>query len=259
MGNCMGSGESARELPVHTVYVSAFYIQNTETTEAQWEKVRAWGLDHGYTDLPLGSMRRNRRCSNGPKYPVDYVNWYAAVKWCNARSEKEGLTPCYSVNGTTFRTGKCVPDCNFSANGYRLPTEAEWEKAARGGTSGHRFPWSDSETISHRRANYNSSDKCVYDVSPTHALHPKYAGNDPGTGPVASFKPNGYGLYDMAGNVWEWCNDWFASGYYRTPEASARDPRGPASGEDRVCRGGCYTSGALPLLSPASGIGCERC
>jgi formylglycine-generating enzyme required for sulfatase activity len=134
-----------------------------------------------------------------------------------------------------MRTGTVVPEVNWSAKGYRLPTEAEWEKAARGGLSGKRFPWGD--TFSHSQANYDSSDSNAYDVSPTRGPHPSYgAGTKPYTSPVGSFAANAYGLQDMAGNVYEWCWDWkedYAGG-------SQTDPRGPTSGSSRVYRGGCW-------------------
>jgi len=235
MGNQMASNEgSSDELPVHTVYVSAFYMDRYEVTKALWDEVRAWGLTNGYTDLPVGGGK----AANHPAY---YVTWYEAVKWCNARSKKENLTECYTVGGAVMKTGTSTPDCNFSANGYRLPTEAEWEKAARGGSSGKRFPWGD--TITHSQANYYSYSSYSYDVSPTRGYHPTYAtGSTPYSSPVGSFAPNGYGLYDMAGNMWEWCWDWYSSSYYASSPSS--DPRGASSGSYRVYRGGSWISGA---------------
>jgi uncharacterized repeat protein (TIGR02543 family) len=222
------------ELPAHTVQVSAFYMGKYEVTKEEWDAVRAWGLNRGYTDLAVGN---GGNPSKGANHPVHYVNWHDVVKWCNARSEMEGLTPCYTVAGTTYRTGQIVPDCDWSANGYRLPTEAEWEKAARGGAVGKNFPWG-TDTISHSQANYYSSSSYSYDVSPTRGYHPTYGtGSFPYSSPVGSFAPNGYGLYDMAGNMWEWVWDW-AGPYSAAPQT---DPRGATSGSHRVRRGGsCY-------------------
>ncbi|MBC7170691.1 SUMF1/EgtB/PvdO family nonheme iron enzyme, partial [Candidatus Bipolaricaulota bacterium] len=222
MGDSFSEG-SSDERPVHTVYVSAFYIDKFEVTKALWDEVASWAAANGY-DISASSGE-----GKGPDHPVYDVSWYEAVKWANARSEREGLTPCYTVGGSVYRRGESTPDCNWAANGYRLPTEAEWEKAARGDCEGHRFPWCDTDTIQHARANYYSSSDSSYDTSPTRGYHPTYAtGSMPYTSPVGSFTPNGYELYDMAGNVWEWVWDWFDSRYYAVSPGS--DPRGPASG-----------------------------
>jgi formylglycine-generating enzyme required for sulfatase activity len=236
------------ELPVHSVSVSAFYMGKYEVTKELWDAVRAWGLTNGYTDLPVGN---GSFASKGANHPVHSITWYDMVKWCNARSQKEGLTPCYTVSGATYKTGQSAPVCNWSENGYRLPTEAEWEKAARGGVAGKNFPWG-TDTITHSQANYNvissngTTNDYNYDLTPRpgylieYYYHPTYAvGGEPYSSPVGSFAPNGYGLYDMAGNKWEWCWDWYGS----YAAGSQTDPSGPSSGSNRVRRGGSwYTS-----------------
>ena len=229
MGDAL-DGES--DAPVHTVYVSQYYMDQTLVTYAQWQAVYTWAVAHGYSFDYAGSGK-------AANHPVQTVDWYDCVKWSNARSEMAGLTPCYTVSGSVYRTGQSAPVCNMSASGYRLPTEAEWEKAARGGLSGLRFPW--GNTISESQANYYADPLSLnaggysYDVNTYGGYNTAYAtGAYPFTSPVGSFAANGYGLYDMAGNVFEWCWDWYGS--YGSGAQS--DPAGAASGAWRVLRGG---------------------
>ena len=226
MGDAL-DGDSAA--PTHIVTVSAFYMAQNLVTKSDWDTVRTWAISNGYTDLAAGSGKASN-------HPVQSVTWYQMVKYCNARSQKEGLTPVYTVGGAVIKTGTTAPVVNWAANGYRLPTEAEWEKAARGGLSDNRFPWGD--TISQSQANYYASSGYSYDLSgAVNNYHPTYAtGAGPYTSPVGSFVANGYGLNDMAGNVWQWCWDWY--GMYDT--GSPTDPRGVSSGSGRVSRGGGY-------------------
>jgi sulfatase modifying factor 1 len=179
----MGSNDSDDEKPVHTVYLDAFYIDIYEVTNAQYKKF----MDATKYKEP---NYWNDSKFNAPNHPVVGVRWNDAVaytKWA----------------------------------GKRLPTEAEWEKAARGGLVGKKYPWGDN--LTHDDANYSGTggkDKWV------------------NTSPVGSFAPNGYGLYDMAGNVWEWCADWYDSKYYASSPKS--NPKGPSSGERAVLRGGSW-------------------
>lgn len=229
MGDSFYEG-ATYELPLHTVDVSAFYLDKYEVTKRLWDQVMTWSTSHGYSFDNPGSGK-------APNHPVQTINWFDMVKWCNGRSEIEGKTPAYYTDsGLTqvYKTGQVAPFVNWHA-GYRLPTEAEWEKADRGGATGHRFPWSNVDTISHAQANYYSDSSYSYDVSPTRGYNPAF--NDgvmPYTSPVGSFAPNGFGLYDMAGNVWEWCWDW-AGNYSTSPQT---DPHGPDTGSTRVGRGG---------------------
>ena len=241
------------ERPVHTVTVSAFYIGRYEVTNEEMLDALQWAYENGRIDVTTSTIRNaigdpqkllhfdDVQCritwdgdrfaikeTKGSGYPCVEVTWYGAVAYCNYRSEIEGRAPCYDLNDWS---------CDWSADGYRLPTEAQWEKAARGGASGRRFPWGDTDTISHTRSNYDSSGDQDYDVSPTRGDHPDYGnGEYPYTSPVGSFAPNDYGVYDMEGNVWEWCWDRYDGHYYQ--ESPEVDPRGPSSGEYRVVRSG---------------------
>jgi formylglycine-generating enzyme required for sulfatase activity len=215
---------------------------------SQWQSVYSWATSHGY-----GFDFDNVGSGKAANHPAQTVDWYDCVKWCNARSEMEGKTPAYYTDAArtlVYRSEMVDLQTNWVnwSAGYRLPTEAEWEKAARGGLSGQRFPW--GNTISESQANYygcapySPFDCFIYDLGPNgyNALFDAGAPhlNQPYTSPVGYFAPNGYGLYDMAGNVNEWCWDW-----YGRPYAGGSDPRGPGSGPNRALRGGSWRDYAL--------------
>lgn len=232
--------------PVHNVFVSAFFMDKNLVSGQQWAGIYNGAISRGYTFDNPGAWF-------APNHPVQTINWYDAVKWCNARSEMEGLTPCYyttAVQTTVYRSGRvdlsnaCV---KWSANGYRLPTEAEWEKAARGGLVGKRYPWGD--TINGSQANYLGSGD-------------PFEGNNPATTPVGYYNgnqtptsvdmANGYGLYDMAGNLYQWCWDWYSAVYYGDVTALT-DPHGPANTASglKMTRGGSWGNNGLDHLQCA--------
>jgi len=218
MGDTRGGGYSD-ELPTHSVTLNSFYLGTYEVTQAEYAQFMqpgsSWTSSYGL----------------GDSYPAYYVSWYAILKYCNLRSMAEGLTPVYSVSGSTNPANwGTVPTsdnttwnaaiCNWNANGYRLPTEAEWEYAARGATNTPDYLYSGSDDIN---------------------AVAWYSGNNSpnGSKPVGTKAPNGLGLYDMSGNVYEWCWDWYGSSYYSSSPGS--NPTGPASGSSRVLRGGFWS------------------
>lgn len=202
MGDNYAEG-SADERPTHGVYISAFYMDKFEVTKALWDEVYRWGGAHGYTFDAPGQ-------GNGPDHPVHSVSWYDAVKWCNARSEMRGLTPVYYTNvghspGQVYKAGALNLSAEFakwSANGYRLPTEAEWEKAARGGLNGDHFPWPSHGGgyqlhVDGGKANFSGSGDPYENASPSTTPVGYYNGRQT---PAGADMANGYGLHDMAGN-----------------------------------------------------------
>ncbi|MBE0544902.1 MAG: SUMF1/EgtB/PvdO family nonheme iron enzyme [Verrucomicrobia bacterium] len=240
-GDFFGDHASGASLPLNSVRISPFYMDKHEVTKALWDEVYQWATNNGYL-FYAGSGQ-----GKATNHPVQFVSWLDAAVWCNARSEMEGLTRCYYTNTTAYKSIPYHPtDVNWDANGYRLPTEAEWEKAARGGLSGKRFPWGD--TITHSNANYFSVMNVPYDANPLVGPHPAFEDGAllPYTSPVGHFAPNGYGLYDMAGNVQELCWDYYSGSYYSSTPLV--DPRGPnfnfPSVTGKVARGGYWNSDA---------------
>ena len=187
MGDHFGEG-TPDELPVHNICISAFHMGVHEVTNARYAEC----VDAGQCSAPVHSSSATRDSYFGEPayddYPVIYVSWFDAAEYC-------------------------------AWVGQRLPTEAEWEYAARGGLEGKRYPWGDD--IIGSDANYWSSGDTD--------------GND--TRPVGSYSANGYGLFDMAGNAWEWVSDWHQYYYSTSP---SQDPPGPSIGEYRTLRGGSW-------------------
>jgi acetoin utilization deacetylase AcuC-like enzyme/formylglycine-generating enzyme required for sulfatase activity len=192
MGSTDGKPDEA---PVHEVSIDAFLIDRTEVTQEQYGKLVVANPSH----------------FKGPDRPVEQISWANAALYCNLRSRDEGLQPCYDE-----QTAKC----NSRANGYRLPTEAEWEYACRAGSDGAYWFGSDGRLLKE------------------HAWYAENASKK--TQPVAQKQPNAWGLFDVHGNVAEWCNDVYEPGYYR--KSPPNNPQGPEDGEKYVLRGGAWNS-----------------
>lgn len=218
MGRTIGTGY-CNELPTHKVTLGSFYLSKYEVTQAEYAAIMGHNPahDHGV----------------GDNYPVYYVSWYSALVYCNLRSFAEGFTPVYTIGGSTIpdHWGELPTDynenwssaiCNWRANGYRLPTEAEWEYAARGGTNTPDYLYSGSDDLDSVAWHYGNHD----------------------AQPVGTKAPNALGFYDMSGNICEMCWDRYLDTYYESSPSS--NPRGPDSGSLRIIRGGGWVHGEYP-------------
>jgi len=199
----MGSDhDSAEEAPAHTVSISAFEMDKYPVTHEMFAKLQLPDPSHW---------------QENPKTPVERIRWRDAKLFCNERSRGEGLKPCYDEKSANW-------ECDFSANGYRLPTEAEWEYAAKGGTDGS-YDFGSKDQLSQYAWFADNSDKKTH--------------------PVGDKKPNKYGLSDMYGNVSVWCEDVFDPKYYATsPGADPHGPTNPGKDVKRVVRGGNWKATA---------------
>jgi formylglycine-generating enzyme required for sulfatase activity len=203
----------------HTILT--FKMGKYQVTYDLWHAVYQWAVANGYTFVDAGAGSGNM--------PVTNVSWRDAIVWCNAYSQETGLTPCYTYSSAVIKdsTNATACDnavCTWTNNGYRLPSEGEYQYAASYIDGTNWTPY-----------NYASGDTAPYNTSLTIGNYCWYSANCSGTQAVGGKTANALGIYDMSGNVWEWCWDW-----YGTYPGTSTDYRGPASGSSRVVRGGSY-------------------
>jgi sulfatase modifying factor 1 len=239
MGDNIGDGNSD-EKPVHEVTLSSYWLSKYEVTVGQFrqfvqesgyltsaERQGGWLVWTGTAwERKFNASWKNPYFAQTERDPVVMVSWYDAIEFCNWLSRREKLTSFYDVRDTGVTQ-------NWAANGYRLPTEAEWEFAARSGGKTYKYAWGNGGPQG------NVADETLKGEFPAwpFAIWSGYADGYIYTAPVGSFPPNELGLHDLSGNVWEWCNDWFES--YGAGEQT--NPKGPSSGVARTLRGGGWT------------------
>jgi formylglycine-generating enzyme required for sulfatase activity len=199
----------------HSVTLNSFKISKFEVTVWQWNEY-----------LKANKLKPNKKPNWGwnDNYPINNITWNEAISYCNWLSKKEKLQPAYFKKGPNYV-------CDFNANGYRLPTEAEWEFAANGGKLSKQYKYSGN----------NNAEKVAW--------YKQNSKNSPHI--IGTKSPNELGIYDMSGNVWEWCNDWYSESYYDV--SPNNNPTGPEMGQKKVVRGGSWDS-ELNYLRPSNRI-----
>ena len=261
MGDALGVG-GHDEKPLHVPRLSAFWMDRCETSNDEMREVLQWAYAQDWLRVATNGFFNTQGLSRElidsddwnaelhfkdgvfsvtpgrERFPCIEVTWFGALAFANFRSLKEGFEPCVNFEDWS---------CNFSRNGYRLPTEAEWEKAARGGLVGHPFPWNSSggkywDHVQGRHANFWGSGD-AFEQAEGYTLSTPVGYYDGSQSPAGPAMTNAYGLLDMTGNVEEWCWDVYSRAAYKKRAAQGVNPAGPSEGKTRVVRGGSWITG----------------